>query len=205
MRKSSKILKQNLLEIAEPQGGYFNSMQAIKAGYSNPTHVYHLKTGDWIRLDRGIYRLADYPAIYVREDLIVLSLWSANRQGIVQGTFSYQTALDILGGTDVMPPKVHMTVPKAFRRNAQIPSMLELHYENLDEKDVQLTDGIRITTAKKTLEDLYLSEAVDRKTWTDACRFLLGPTSPKQELWIKSLTQKKSNRSHDSFVHYSEA
>ncbi len=198
MRKSSKHLKQKLLEIAEPQGGYFNSMQAIKAGYSNPTHVYHVKTGDWIRLDRGIYRLAYYPTVYLREDLIVLSLWSANRQGVVQGTFSHQTALDLLGGTDVMPPKVHMTVPKTFRRSADIPSMLEFHYENLDEKDVQLTEGIRITTAKKTLEDLYLSESVDRKTWMEACKFLLGPSSSEQELWMQSLMQKKISIDHQT-------
>lgn len=41
-----------------------------------------------------------------------------------QGVYSHQTALTLHELTDVMPSRLHMTVPKTFRRGATIPKGL---------------------------------------------------------------------------------
>ena len=46
-----------LMEIAQAHQGYFTTRQAIAAGYADNTHTYHVRTGNWERVQRGIYRL----------------------------------------------------------------------------------------------------------------------------------------------------
>src|ERR1039458_3305351 len=88
------------------------------------------KAGNWIREHRGIYRLALFPATD-RPDLALWSLWSSNRKEEVEGAYSHQTAISLFNLSDLNPAKLHMTVPRSFRRNSQIPSILVLHYEDL--------------------------------------------------------------------------
>ncbi|MCE5316966.1 MAG: type IV toxin-antitoxin system AbiEi family antitoxin domain-containing protein [Parachlamydia sp.] len=64
-----KIPEINLFEIAESQQGYFTYQQAIAAGYSDKNHMYHIKTGDWVKVIRGIYRLAKYPVACTRASI----------------------------------------------------------------------------------------------------------------------------------------
>jgi predicted transcriptional regulator of viral defense system len=45
-------------------------------------------------------------------------LWSKNREGVSQGVYRHETALSLHDLTDLMPSKLHMTVPKSFRRSA---------------------------------------------------------------------------------------
>lgn len=77
-----------LYQIASEQDGYFTTKQAIKAGYDTNIHPYHVKTGNWIREHRGIYRLANYP-IEERPDLMQWYLWSRNRNEEPQGIYSH--------------------------------------------------------------------------------------------------------------------
>ena len=46
------------MQIAQEQQGYFTTKQAIESGYADNTHPYHVRTGNWERIQRGIYRLA---------------------------------------------------------------------------------------------------------------------------------------------------
>ena len=48
-------------------------------------------------------------------------LWSQNRQENPEGAYSHDTALSLHELSDIMPSKLHMTVPKRFRRNSRIP------------------------------------------------------------------------------------
>lgn len=143
----------DLFEIAESQQGYFTFQQAVKAGFSDKNHAYHVKAGDWIKVSRGIYRLARYP-LSDRPDLIEWSLWSRNKQGEVQGIWSHETALDLYELCDIMPAKLHLTVPHNFRKSVSIPSVLKLYRIDLEEKDWTEQQGYRITTPIRTLLDL---------------------------------------------------
>lgn len=152
-----KTIQQKLYDIASLQQGYFTASQAKQAGYSDSRFAYHVKKGNWIKEGRGIYRLANYP-VGERPDLVFWSLWSANRQGRVQGVFSHQTALAIHELSDVMPAKYHITVPKGFRKYHPYPENLVLYFANLSEEEVWEFEGYRVTSPKRTIQDIVLDE-----------------------------------------------
>ena len=157
----NKQAARRLYEVAQSQQGFFTAKQAIRAGYSEKMHTYHVKAGNWIREHRGIYRLADFPAPE-RPDLMLWYLWSQNRQEVPQGTYSHDTALSLHELSDLMPSRLHMTVPKEFRRNSRIPEILVLHQAHLDASDVQEVHGVRVTRPLRTIVDLLRSGHVDR-------------------------------------------
>lgn len=142
-----------LFEIAEAQQGYFTTKQALTAGYVYRTHLYHVGTGTWIREYRGIYRLARFPAS-PEGQYVLWSLWSRDRRDQPQGVYSHQTALSIYELSDVMPAKLHMTVPRHFRRSSAVPKVLALHKANLDEPDIQERHGFRVTRPLRAISDL---------------------------------------------------
>ena len=81
MKRDSLENAQELYRIADAQGGYFTAAQALQVGYAYSQQHFHLRRGSWLRVDRGIFRLRDYPP-GEREDLIRWSLWSRNQKGI---------------------------------------------------------------------------------------------------------------------------
>src|ERR1700719_459563 len=153
MRKDRKEAAKRLYEIAEDQQGFFTTKQAKAAGFAENTHPYHVQAGNWIREHRGIYRLASFPR-GERPDLMLWSLWSRNRGEATQGVYSHQTALSLHDLSDVMPAKLHMTVPRSFRRNSEIPRVLILHSANLPQSDIGVAHGVRVTGPMRTILDV---------------------------------------------------
>lgn len=79
--------------------------------------VHYVRTGKLIRLRRGIYRLLHFPA-GDHEDLVAAWLWSE-----MAGVVSHETALDLHGLSDVLPSRLHLTLPLARkRRRFRVPS-----------------------------------------------------------------------------------
>jgi len=152
--------EKQLFEVASIQHGYFTARQAIAVGYRVTNHPYHVKRGNWTREWRGIYRLSNFP-IQPDDQYMLWSLWSCNRQGEAQGVYSFDTALNLYDVSDLMPAKLHMTVPKSFRRSSKIPAILVLHRENLDEKDYQTMKGFKVTTPLKTLKDILIQGQIE--------------------------------------------
>jgi len=161
MARPYKEAARQLSETAQGQQGFFTTKQAIHAGYAEKTHAYHVRKRNWLREHRGIYRLADFPA-EERPDLMLWFLWSQNRKEVPEGTYSHETALSLHELSDIMPSKLHMTVPKRFRRNSQIPEMLVLHRADLAKEDIQEMHGMRVTRPLRTITDLLRSRRVDR-------------------------------------------
>src|SRR5262245_47628226 len=156
---SNTTASRALYELAAHQGGYFTARQAREAGYEDNVHPYHVRSRNWVREARGVYRLSQFP-LPSRPDLMVWQLWSRNRQDEPQGVFSHATALSLHELSDVMPAKLHMTVPPGFRRMAAIPDVLRLHRARLGERDVQTIDGVRVTTPMRTLLDVIAEGAI---------------------------------------------
>lgn len=148
-----KTPETELFEIVESQQGYFTFQQAIAAGFSDKNHAYHVKTGDWVKIFRGIYRLAKYP-VGEREELVLWFLWSKNRSDVPEGVYSYYTALDLYELSDNMPSKLHMTVPLGFRRMAKIPEILVLHKALLQPDEIVMKQGYKVTSPLRTLIDV---------------------------------------------------
>ena len=151
--------ERTLTTMAASQGGYFTSKQAAAIGYTAPKRNYHVQVGNWVRERRGIFRLSTQP-LPTRPDLIMWWLWSRNRQDQPQGVYSHQTALSLHELTDVMPPRLHMTVPRTFRRSAAIPKSVVLHMSDLPPSDIEQIDGVPVTKALRTLMDVAPSGEV---------------------------------------------
>ena len=144
MRKQAKTASVQLFEIAEGQQGYFTAKQATDAGYQLGSQAHHAKSGNWVRAERGIYRLARFPQSS-EEQLVIYALWSRNRAGKPQGVYSHETALSLHELSDVNPVRLHLTVPAAFRRSAETPKILVLHRADLAEQAIEQRQGFALT------------------------------------------------------------
>ena len=156
-----KIVSAALFEAAEGQQGYFTAKQAVAAGYQLGSLAHHAKSGNWMRVERGIYRLTRFPQSS-EEQLVIYSLWSRNRAGETEGVYSHQTALSIHELSDVNPAKLHMTVPTTFRRRAKVPQLLVMHRAILDENDIERRLGFAVTRPLRTVADLVAAESGSR-------------------------------------------
>lgn len=145
--------KDDLFEIADRQQGYFTTQQAVKCGYSRTNFHRFLASGEWVKEQRGVYRLAHYP-VTSHPDLVLWSLWSRDLKGEVQGVWSHETALEIHELSDAMPAKMHMTVPKHFRKWTAIPKNLVLHFNDLPKAEVIAQQGYLVTTPLRTIADI---------------------------------------------------
>ncbi len=161
MTKRGKPDLAALYEIAEGQQGLFTARQATALGFLLGSQAHHVKAGNWIREHRGIYRLARFP---VSNDvqLVLWHLWSQNRTGEPQGVYSHETALSIYELSDVMPAKLHLTVPPKFRRNSAIPKVLVLHRAALKERDIESMRGFRVTRPLPTILGLAREQRVSQ-------------------------------------------
>jgi predicted transcriptional regulator of viral defense system len=156
-----------LYDFAAHQGGFFTARQAREAGYEDNVHSYHVRSRNWIRETRGVYRLSQFP-LPSRPDLMVWQLWSRNRRDEPLGVFSHATALALHELSDVMPAKLDMTVPPGFRRMAAIPEVLRLHRARLADRDIQTIDGVRVTTPLRTLLDVIAEGAIAQELLAQA-------------------------------------
>jgi predicted transcriptional regulator of viral defense system len=154
-------LQDALFAVADRQQGYFTSQQAQECGFARSNFHYRLRSGEWEKAQRGIYRLARYP-VTERGELVLWMLWSRDKGGNSQGVWSHETALDIHELSDVMPSKMHMTVPLRFRKRIEIPKILKLHFEDLFKEDVEIRQGYRVTTPLRTLLDIIKAESVSQ-------------------------------------------
>ena len=169
MAQSHREASRRLFDIADPQQGFFTTKQAKAAGFAENTHPYHVQVGNWMREHCGIYRLALYPATD-RPDLVLWALWSRNRNEEIEGVYSHHTVLSFYNLSDLNPAKLHMTVPKDFRRNSEIPGILVLHYADLPESDVQTAQGFKLTRPLRAILDLIEAGTVERNFIRQAIR-----------------------------------
>ena len=144
---------EKLYRLAERQGGFFTAHQAVTAGYSRPNHTYHVKTKDWERCERGIYRLSHFPALG-RQDVIVAYLWCSDIDGKPQGVISHDTALEVHKLSTWVSPKYHLTVKKGFRKRGESKFRVQFHYSELNLQDTEIVDGFRVTKPLRTIVDL---------------------------------------------------
>src|SRR4030095_5691254 len=162
-----------LYQIADLQHGCFTAQQARSPGYSPQGQYYHVQSGDWERLARGIFRLRHYPRPR-RLDLLTYHLWTADRDGVPQGIFSYDTALSLYPSSVWVPVKTHMTVPWGFNKRAKPPGEIVLYKADLKPSHVTTVQGVRTTTPLKTIADLMVRGFVAQYHLVDFIRTSLA-------------------------------
>jgi hypothetical protein len=70
-----------------------------------------------------------------------------------KGVLSHETALSIHNLTDVLPAKIHLTVPEDFGVR-ETPPVLVLHRNNLAPSEIEQRAGYRVTSVLRTFLDL---------------------------------------------------
>ncbi|NJP30605.1 type IV toxin-antitoxin system AbiEi family antitoxin domain-containing protein [Micromonospora thermarum] len=157
-----------LWRIASGQRGFFTAAQAREAGYSYQAQHYHAQRGNWILVDRGIYRFREFDSLPGSEDdhLVRWALWSRGR-----ATVSHTTALSVHDLGTANPSEIHLTVPSGFR---QKDSAVVLHHADLASDEIEERDGYRVTTPVRAIVecaaarldqdvlDSAVAEALDR-------------------------------------------
>jgi predicted transcriptional regulator of viral defense system len=79
-----------------------------------------------------------------------------------------ETALRLHGLSDLMPKKVHLSVPRGFRKRS--PRGVVLHKQDLTEEDVEEWIGFRVTTPLKTIRDAARSQKTSPEHLESAVR-----------------------------------
>ncbi len=145
MPADRRDLRKRLFGLAAEQAGYFTAAQAKEVGYSYQAQSHHVNAGNWVRIDRGLFRLAEWiPDIH--DDLARWYLWSKGRAVV-----SHETALSVHGIGEFESAQVHLTVPPGFTMREE---GVALHYAELSESDVDERLGYRVTTAVRSIIDV---------------------------------------------------
>ncbi len=141
-----------LYGIAASQAGYFTAAEARQAGYSWALLSHHAQTGFVMRVSRGVYRLRDYPSSPHEELVAVQTALGPS------AVISHESALDVLGLSDVIPDSIHVTVPRS-RRSLPSPRGVALHTVTrpLALGDVVVRGPLRVTSPARTIADVSAS------------------------------------------------
>ena len=140
---------QGLFDTASEQAGYFTTAQALSHRFSSPLITHHARTGRFVRITRGLYRLRDYPTS-PREQLIAAWLRLAP-----DAVVSHESALDLFGLSDIIPNQIHVTVPRTRRRLARQPGVtVHTTKRALEGAEVAIREGVRVTAPARTIADM---------------------------------------------------
>jgi len=149
--------------------GFFTSKHANWSGYSRQNQSFYVKSGHWERYGTGIFRYKLFPhTAGTRPDLIVATLWSANREGLPQGVISHDTALAYHKLSTWSGHGLHMTVPNNFRRSAICKFKVRLHFGVLTEDEIEDIGPFKVTTPFRTLIDVLQSKHIEKNHVVDA-------------------------------------
>jgi predicted transcriptional regulator of viral defense system len=149
--RATKTAFRQLIVLAQTQGGYFTAKQAAALGYRYPHLDYHVRAGNFERAGHGFYRLPEIP-LSEHDDLVRLSFWSRDRDDQPQAVASHQTALAVHGLSDLLPAKIHLTVPLTFRKEPT--KGIFLHRALVTAAEAEEREGYRVTTPLRTILDV---------------------------------------------------
>jgi predicted transcriptional regulator of viral defense system len=133
-----------LESLALQQGGYFDRGDAHTHGIGDDLLSHHTRRGRFERIFPGVYRLKTAPISHL-DDLRLAWVWSNYR-----GAISHESALALYDLSDVMPSRVHLTVPASFRRES---APFELHRARLQDDEVTTREGLAVTTPARSIVD----------------------------------------------------
>jgi predicted transcriptional regulator of viral defense system len=140
---------ERLFAVASGQQGYFTAAQARECGYGTDLLTYHTRTGRFIREQRGIYRLRDYPSS--NRGWVVAAWLAAGKEDAV---VSHESALDLLELSDVIPRYTHITVPRS-KRYLRPGRGVKIHTAErpLTRSEIRFREGIPVTSPARTILD----------------------------------------------------
>lgn len=182
-----------LYQLAEQQAGYFTATQARNAGFSYSLLSYHVGTGRFNRVRPRVYRIVQFPSS-PHEDLYVAWL-----QAGPQAVISHDSALALYGLSDLLPHRIHVTVPRtASRRRPE----LRLHTKHLEPDDVTRYEGLPVTTVLRTLIDVTAAGLADEQVRQAIQETLRrGLVARESLLWFAASRGGRIKRLVDEVLH----
>lgn len=131
--------------VAMQQGGYFSAAQAKEVGYSYQGQAHHVAAGNWERVGRGIFRLADEPA-EIHDEMFQWMLWSKGRTVV-----SHESALGVHDVGELESKKVHLTAPPGF---AMRHRAVVVHHAAIAARDIDRKKRFPVTTVLRSVIDV---------------------------------------------------
>lgn len=138
-------LQRRLHEVAFRQAGYFTAAQALAAGYSYQAQKHHRDRGNWQTIDRALFRLPGWPP-GPEDTWARWCVWAGPRSAV-----SHESALVVHDLTVANPARVTLTLPEPTKR---ADDAVRLHIAPLPDDDVLDKGSFRVTTVRRTIEDL---------------------------------------------------
>ncbi len=148
--KGASIDHGRLYTVAESLAGYFTAAQALDAGMSRSTLQYHARPGGrYERIEPGLFRLRQFPST-PHEHIIAAWLGLGQPWAVV----SHESALELHELADVIPTKVHITVPRS-KRGMRRRSGVALHAVQHPPapSEIQTINGIPVTRPDRSILD----------------------------------------------------
>jgi predicted transcriptional regulator of viral defense system len=133
-----------LESLALAQGGYFDRGDALAHGLRDNLIHHHVASGRFERVFPGVYRLRTAP-IHPKDQYLQAWVWTNYR-----GALSHESALAVHDLSDVIPTRIHLTVPGRFHRTT---GPFVVHLSELPEDEVETRDGFRVTTPARSIVD----------------------------------------------------
>ncbi len=136
--------------VAESQAGYVTTKQAEQAGFHRNALRHHAREGGRLEhAGRGLYRLRFYPSSPFDH---VAAAWMLAGSEIA--VVSHESGLELYDLSDVIPSKVHLTLPRRYRHR-KAPVGVRFHYprEPLADGDVRRVHGLPTTSVERTILD----------------------------------------------------
>ncbi|NJD28771.1 MAG: hypothetical protein FIA92_10805 [Chloroflexi bacterium] len=176
MNDTTRIKKPDqeaLFETASAQAGYFTAAQALDHGFSSALLTHHTKTGRFVRVVRGLYRLRDYPAQPGEE---IVAAWLRQAPDAV---VSHESALELLDLSDIIADRVHLTVARARRRLVAQPGVtIHTTTHPLTAADIIRRHGVRLTAPARTIADVAAAGMPDQVAAAVGQALRRGLTTP---------------------------
>jgi very-short-patch-repair endonuclease len=137
--------EQSILSLAGKQHGAITRGQAMSLGMSSPAIGRRISTGEWVRVFRGVYRLAAAPSTW--EQTVMAGCLAAGPGAAA----SHRSAATLLGMPGV-PRWVEVTVARP--RSVSVEGIIAHQARVLPPEDVVELNGIPATAAPRTIVDL---------------------------------------------------
>jgi len=150
--KSTHIVKvlvvgtfDTLVEVAAEQHGLVDTASARTLGIPPVSLTRYTTSGRLERVAHGLYRVTAIPDDRLTPYMAAV-LWARGAAAI-----SHASALEMLELCDVFPPKIHLTVPPAYRPRKAGGQHYRIHRQNLRPTDLTVFSGVPVVTAYQAI------------------------------------------------------
>ncbi len=144
METASGTNLHGLETLALRQGGYFDRGDALAYGLKDNLIHHHIGSGRFERVFPGVYRLSAAP-IHAHDRYLQAWVWTNYR-----GAISHESALSVHDLSDLIPTRIHVTVPGRFHRTT---GPFVVHLSALPADEIETRDGFQITTPARSIVD----------------------------------------------------